>query len=135
MRFAVHPAAGRMPGHVNVLLAEAGVPYDIILDMGGHQRGLPSVDVALVIGANDMVNPAARTDRGSPICGMPILNVDHARQAYVIKRGKGKGYAGAENLLFHAGNCNLLYGDAQAVPVEMIGALEDLGGGTHARAA
>ncbi len=135
VKFAVHPVAGRMPGHMNVLLAEAGVPYDIIFDMEEINEVFATVDVALVIGANDVVNPAARTDRGSPIYGMPILNVDHARQAYVIKRGKGKGYAGVENLLFYADNCNLVYGDAQAVLVQMIGALKDLGGSTHAKAA
>ncbi|MGI4744419.1 MAG: NAD(P)(+) transhydrogenase (Re/Si-specific) subunit beta [Janthinobacterium lividum] len=136
VKFAVHPVAGRMPGHMNVLLAEAGVPYDIIFDMEDINEEFSNVDVALVIGANDVVNPAARTDKGSPIYGMPILNVDHARQAYVIKRGKGKGYAGVENLLFYADNCNLVYGDAQAVLVQMISALKDLGGNTgHAKAA
>ena len=135
VKFAVHPVAGRMPGHMNVLLAEAGVPYDIIFDMEEINEAFANVDVALVIGANDVVNPAARTDKGSPIYGMPILNVDHARQAYVIKRGKGKGYAGVENLLFYADNCNLVYGDAQAVLVQMIAALKDLGGSAHAKAA
>jgi NAD(P) transhydrogenase subunit beta len=135
VKFAVHPVAGRMPGHMNVLLAEAGVPYDIIFDMEEINEEFANVDVALVIGANDVVNPAARSDKGSPIYGMPILNVDHARQAYVIKRGKGKGYAGVENLLFYADNCNLVYGDAQAVLVQMIQALKDLGGSTHAKAA
>ncbi len=135
VKFAVHPVAGRMPGHMNVLLAEAGVPYDIIFDMEEINEEFASVDVALVIGANDVVNPAARSDKGSPIYGMPILNVDHARQAYVIKRGKGKGYAGVENLLFYADNCNLVYGDAQAVLVAMIQALKDLGGSSHAKAA
>ncbi len=135
VRFAVHPVAGRMPGHMNVLLAEAGVPYDIIHDMEEINEEFSQVDVALVIGANDVVNPAARTDKGSPIYGMPILNVDHARQAYVIKRGRGKGYAGVENLLFYADNCNLVYGDAQAVLVQMIAALKELGETSHARAA
>ena len=136
VKFAVHPVAGRMPGHMNVLLAEAGVPYDIIFDMEEINETFANVDVALVIGANDVVNPAARTDKGSPIYGMPILNVDHARQVYVIKRGKGKGYAGVENLLFYADNTNLVYGDAQAVLVQMIQSLKDLGGSTgHARAA
>ena len=135
VKFAVHPVAGRMPGHMNVLLAEAGVPYDIIHDMEEINEEFAGVDVALVIGANDVVNPAARTDKGSPIFGMPILNVDHARQAYVIKRGRGKGYAGVENLLFYADNCNLVYGDAQAVLVQMIAALKELGEDTHARAA
>ena len=135
VRFAVHPVAGRMPGHMNVLLAEAGVPYDIIHDMEEINEGFAQVDVALVIGANDVVNPAARTDKGSPIYGMPILNVDHARQAYVIKRGKGKGYAGVENLLLYADNCNLVYSGAQAVLVRMIAALRAPGEPSHARAA
>ena len=133
VKFAIHPVAGRMPGHMNVLLAEAGVPYDIIFDMEEINEGFSATDVALVIGANDVVNPAARTDKGSPIYGMPILNVDHARQAFVIKRGKGKGYAGVENLLFYADNTNLVYGDAQAVLVAMIQALKDLGGTTTAK--
>lgn len=134
VKFAVHPVAGRMPGHMNVLLAEAGVPYDIIFDMEEINETFSNVDVALVIGANDVVNPAARHDKGSPIYGMPILNVDHARQVYVIKRGRGKGYAGVENLLFYADNCNLVYGDAQAVLVQMIQSLKDLGVGSgHAR--
>ena len=135
VKFAIHPVAGRMPGHMNVLLAEAGVPYDIIFDMEEINESFAATDVALVIGANDVVNPAARTDKGSPIYGMPILNVDHARQAFVIKRGKGKGYAGVENLLFYADNTNLVYGDAQAVLVAMIQALTDLGGTLHAKAA
>ena len=135
VKFAIHPVAGRMPGHMNVLLAEAGVPYDIILDMEEINESFAATDVALVIGANDVVNPAARTEKGSPIYGMPILNVDHARQAFVIKRGKGRGYAGVENLLFYADNTNLVYGDAQAVLVAMIQALKDLGGSTHAKAA
>ncbi len=136
VKFAVHPVAGRMPGHMNVLLAEAGVPYDIIHDMEEINEEFAGVDVALVIGANDVVNPAARTDKGSPIYGMPILNVDHARQAYVVKRGRGKGYAGVENLLFYADNCNLVYGDAQSVLVQMIAALKELGEApTPARAA
>ena len=135
VKFAIHPVAGRMPGHMNVLLAEAGVPYDIIFDMEEINESFTATDVALVIGANDVVNPAARTEKGSPIYGMPILNVDHARQAFVIKRGKGRGYAGVENLLFYADNTNLVYGDAQAVLVAMIQALKDLGGSTHAKAA
>ena len=135
VKFAIHPVAGRMPGHMNVLLAEAGVPYDIIFDMEEINESFAATDVALVIGANDVVNPAARTDKGSPIYGMPILNVDHARQAFVIKRGRGKGYAGVENLLFYADNTNLVYGDAQAVLVAMIQALKDLGGTAHAKAA
>ena len=120
VKFAIHPVAGRMPGHMDVLLAEAGVPYDIIQELDEINEEFSSTDVALVIGANDVVNPAARTNKASPIYGMPILNVDQAHQVYVIKRGQGRGYAGVENELFYADNCNMVYGDAQAVLVTMI---------------
>lgn len=128
VKFAIHPVAGRMPGHMNVLLAEAGVPYDIIFDMEDINDAFATTDVALVIGANDVVNPAARTDKSSPIYGMPILNVDQAHQVYVVKRGQGKGYAGVENLLFYGDNCNMVYGDAQAVITQMVQAIKELGG-------
>jgi H+-translocating NAD(P) transhydrogenase subunit beta len=128
VKFAIHPVAGRMPGHMNVLLAEAGVPYDIIYDMEDINEEFASADVAVVVGANDTVNPAARTNKSSPIYGMPILNVDKARQVYVIKRGQGKGYSGVENELFFADNCNMVYGDAQKVMVAMIQAVKELGG-------
>ncbi len=127
VKFAIHPVAGRMPGHMNVLLAEAGVPYDIIYDMEDINAEYVNTDVALVIGANDVVNPAARTDKTSPIYGMPILNADQAHQVYVIKRGRGKGYSGVENLLFFEENCNMVYGDAQAVMTRMVQAVKDLG--------
>jgi proton-translocating NAD(P)+ transhydrogenase subunit beta len=127
VKFAVHPVAGRMPGHMDVLLAEAGVPYDLISELDDINAEFDDTDVALVIGANDVVNPAARTDKSSPIYGMPILNVDHARQVYVVKRGQGKGYSGIENELFYAPNCSMVYGDAQAVLVKMIQAVKDLG--------
>ncbi|WP_314373250.1 NAD(P)(+) transhydrogenase (Re/Si-specific) subunit beta [Sphingomonas paucimobilis] len=127
VKFAIHPVAGRMPGHMNVLLAEAGVPYDLIFDMDEINDDFGAVDVALVIGANDVVNPAARTDKASPIYGMPILNVDRAHQVYVIKRGQGKGYAGVDNLLFGLDNCAMVYGDAQAVLAAMVQALKDSG--------
>ncbi|OZI19876.1 NAD(P) transhydrogenase subunit beta [Bordetella genomosp. 9] len=126
VKFAMHPVAGRMPGHMNVLLAEAGVPYDIIFDMEDINDAFASTDVALVIGANDVVNPAARTDKSSPIYGMPILDVDRAHQVYVVKRGQGKGYAGVENLLFYADNCNMVYGDAQAVLAQMVQSVKEL---------
>jgi NAD(P) transhydrogenase subunit beta len=129
VKFAIHPVAGRMPGHMNVLLAEAGVPYDMIFDMEDINGSFANTDVALVIGANDVVNPAARTDKSSPIFGMPILNVDQAHQAYVIKRGQGKGYAGVENLLFYEDNCSMVYGDALAVLTVMVQALKDSSGG------
>ena len=129
VKFAIHPVAGRMPGHMNVLLAEAGVPYDIIYDMEDINEEFAQADVAVVVGANDTVNPAARTNKSSPIYGMPILNVDKARQVYVVKRGKGKGYSGVENELFYADNCNMVYGDAQKVMVAMIQAVKSLSGG------
>ena len=128
VKFAIHPVAGRMPGHMNVLLAEAGVPYDIIYDLEDINAEFKEADVAIVVGANDTVNPAARTNKSSPIYGMPILNVDQAKQVYVIKRGQGKGYSGVENELFFADNCNLVYGDAQKVMVQMIQAVKELGG-------
>jgi NAD(P) transhydrogenase subunit beta len=127
VKFAIHPVAGRMPGHMNVLLAEAGVPYDIIFDMEDINAEFASTDVALVIGANDVVNPAARTDKSSPIYGMPILDADQAHQVYVVKRGQGKGYSGVENLLFFNENCSMVYGDAQAVLTQMVQAVKDLG--------
>ena len=129
VKFAIHPVAGRMPGHMNVLLAEAGVPYDIIYDMEDINDEFKDADVAIVIGANDTVNPAARTNKSSPIYGMPVLNVDMAKQVYVVKRGQGKGYSGVENALFYADNTQMVYGDAQKVMVSMIQAIKSLGGG------
>lgn len=125
VKFAIHPVAGRMPGHMNVLLAEAGVPYDYILDMEEINNDFVNADIVIVIGANDVVNPAARTDKTSPIYGMPILNVDYAKQILVIKRGKGKGYAGIENLLFFNDKCHLVYGDAKQVMNKMIQTLKE----------
>jgi NAD(P) transhydrogenase subunit beta len=127
VRFAIHPVAGRMPGQMDVLLAEAGVPYDMIFQLEDINDDFATTDVALVIGANDVVNPAARTDKSSPIYGMPILNVDQAKQVYVIKRGTGKGYAGIQNELFYSDNCNMVYGDAAAVLSKMIEAVRGLG--------
>lgn len=124
VRFAVHPLAGRMPGHMNVLLAEAGVPYDHIADIEEINGDFPNVDVVIVLGANDVVNPAARTDTTSPIYGMPILDVDYAKQCYVIKRGKGAGYSGVQNALFFADNTRMVYGDAKDVINKMILALK-----------
>jgi H+-translocating NAD(P) transhydrogenase subunit beta len=126
VKFAVHPVAGRMPGQMDVLLAEAGVPYDLIFQLEDINDDFASTDVALVIGANDVVNPAARADKSSPIFGMPILNADKAKKVYVVKRGEGKGYAGIVNALFYADNCEMVYGDAQAVLVKMIEAVRGL---------
>jgi NAD(P) transhydrogenase subunit beta len=128
VKFAIHPVAGRMPGHMNVLLAEAGVPYDLIADMEDINPEFPQTDVALVIGANDVVNPLAKTDPSSPIYGMPILDVADAKQVIVVKRGKGTGFAGIENALFYADNARMLYGDGQAAASELVAALKSLDG-------
>ncbi len=125
VRFAVHPLAGRMPGHMNVLLAEAGVPYDYIVDIEDINSEFPNIDAAIVLGANDVVNPIARTDKDSPIYGMPILDVDKAGQCFVIKRGKGAGYSGVQNSLFFADKTRMVYGDAKAVISGMIQTLKD----------
>jgi NAD(P) transhydrogenase subunit beta len=126
VKFAIHPVAGRMPGHMNVLLAEAGVPYDIIYDLDEINEEFNTADVALVIGANDVVNPVARTDPNSPIYGMPILNADHAKNVIVVKRGQGAGFSGVENHLFFADNCRMLYGDGQAVASELIANIKEI---------
>ncbi|QRP64743.1 NAD(P)(+) transhydrogenase (Re/Si-specific) subunit beta [Rhodanobacter sp. FDAARGOS 1247] len=128
VKFAIHPVAGRMPGHMNVLLAEAGVPYDLIADMDDINPEFATTDVALVIGANDVVNPLAKTDPASPIYGMPILDVSNAKQVIVIKRGRGTGFAGIENALFYADNTRMLYGDGQAAVGELVTALKDVDG-------
>jgi NAD(P) transhydrogenase subunit beta len=127
VKFAVHPVAGRMPGQMDVLLAEAGVPYDLIFQLEDINDEFASTDVALVIGANDVVNPAARTDKSSPIYGMPILNADKSKRVYVVKRGEGKGYSGIVNALFYGDNCDMVYGDAAAVLTKMIEAVRALG--------
>jgi len=126
VKFAIHPVAGRMPGHMNVLLAEAGIDYDKILDLDEVNPEFPTADVALVIGANDVVNPVARTNPDSPIYGMPILDADIARNCIVIKRGKGSGFSGIENHLFYADNTRMLYGDGQKAVAELISGIKEL---------
>ncbi len=126
VKFAIHPVAGRMPGHMNVLLAEAGVPYDMIYDLDEINNDFPTADVALVIGANDVVNPAARNNPDSPIYGMPILNVDQAKNVIVIKRGQGAGFSGIENQLFFADNTRMLYGDGQEMVGKLIAAIKEI---------
>ena len=124
VRFAIHPVAGRMPGHMNVLLAEAGVPYDLIADLDEINAEFETADVALIIGANDVVNPVARNDRSSPIYGMPILNADKAKNVVVIKRGQGQGFSGIENALFYLDHTRMLYGDGQAAASQLIQAIK-----------
>ncbi|MGB1161142.1 MAG: Re/Si-specific NAD(P)(+) transhydrogenase subunit beta [Alphaproteobacteria bacterium] len=114
VRFAIHPVAGRLPGHMNVLLAEAKVPYDIVLEMDEINDDLPDTDVVIVVGSNDIVNPAAQDDPNSPIAGMPVLEVWKAAQVFVLKRGAGTGYSGIENPLFFKENTRMFYGDAKA---------------------
>jgi NAD(P) transhydrogenase subunit beta len=126
VKFAIHPVAGRMPGHMNVLLAEANVPYDLLYDLDEINPAFPQTDVSLVIGANDVVNPMARTNPDSPIYGMPILNADQSKNVIVIKRGQGKGFSGVENALFFGDNTRMLYGDGQAMAGELIEAIKAL---------
>jgi NAD(P) transhydrogenase subunit beta len=126
VKFAIHPVAGRMPGHMNVLLAEAGVEYDRLYDMDQINDEFPRTDVAVVIGANDVVNPAAKNNPASPIYGMPILDVEKARSILVLKRSMNPGFAGIENDLFHAPNTMMVFGDATKTVEEFIRAVNDL---------
>jgi NAD(P) transhydrogenase subunit beta len=126
VKFAIHPVAGRMPGHMNVLLAEAGVEYDKIFDLDEINQEFATADVALVIGANDVVNPVARSNPDSPIYGMPILDADKAKNCIVIKRGKGSGFSGIENHLFYAENTRMLYGDGQKAVGQLVSGVKQL---------
>ena len=123
VRFAIYPVAGRMPGHMNVLFAEADIPYDNLLEMDDANSEFLQTDVALVIGANDVTNPAARTQKGSPIYGMPILDVDKARTVMVIKRSMNPGFAGIDNELYYMDKTLMLFGDAKNFVGELVKAL------------
>ncbi len=125
-RFAIHPVAGRMPGHMNVLLAEANISYDKLIEMDDINEDFSNTDLVFVVGANDVVNPAARTNPESPIYGMPILNADKARTVIVSKRSMGKGYAGVENELFGYPNCLMLFGDAKQTITKVVGELKEM---------
>jgi H+-translocating NAD(P) transhydrogenase subunit beta len=130
VKFAIHPVAGRMPGHMNVLLAEADIPYTDLVEMDEINPDMPQVDVALVVGANDVVNPAARTDKGSPIFGMPIIDADKARTVFAIKRSKNPGFAGIDNELYFSDRTWMLFGDAKNVIGDLVKQLSG-GSGMH----
>ncbi|MFZ3274853.1 MAG: NAD(P)(+) transhydrogenase (Re/Si-specific) subunit beta, partial [Lutibacter sp.] len=126
VKYAIHPVAGRMPGHMNVLLAESNVSYDKLVEMDDINPQFPNTDVVLVVGANDVVNPAAHTDPSSPIYGMPILNVENAKNIIVNKRSMNAGYAGIENELFYNQKTSMLFGDAKAALTELVSELKNM---------
>jgi len=125
VKYAIHPVAGRMPGHMNVLLAEANVPYEQLAEMDDVNPTMGTVDVAVVIGANDVVNPAAREDEGSPIYGMPIINADSALTCFILKRSMASGFAGIENPLFFKDNSYMIFGDAKSTVESLVGEFKD----------
>jgi NAD(P) transhydrogenase subunit beta len=131
VKFAIHPVAGRMPGHMNVLLAEAEIPYEALVEMDDINPDMPQTDVCLVVGANDVVNPAARHDKGSPIFGMPIIDADKAKTVIAIKRSMNPGFAGIENELYYDERTLMAFGDAKQVIGEIVKAVSGDGTGAH----